>query len=158
MRDPDAVRPEPGAEPSEPDTERSDPDPARWNPPAPSDPRPATGPAASLLGEGRRRYEAGDFADAEPLARRALELRPADGPAEPRAEALQLVAEIAFSRGRYPEAMALADEARELRRGATPESIAETDNLLGIIALAQGDVAAAKPLIEAGLTMRTEAL
>ena len=32
--------------------------------------------ADALLAEGRRRYEAGDYADAEPLAKRALELLP----------------------------------------------------------------------------------
>ena len=113
---------------------------------------------AELLAEGRRRYEAGDFADAEPLARRALELRPRSGPAGPRAEALQLVAEIAFSQGRYPEAQDVATEARDLRTAGSPEEIAETDNLLGIIALARGDAAGARPLLERGLAAREAAL
>ena len=113
-----------------------------------------TSPGSELLAEGRRRYEAGDLADAEPLARRALELRPADGPAEPRAEALQLVAEIAYSLGRYSEAQDLAADARRLRDGGTAEAVAETDNLLGVIALARGDVAAGLGLIRTGFEAR----
>ena len=49
---------------------------------------------AELLAEGRRRYEAGDTADAEPLARRVLELRPSGSPPAERSEALQLLAEV----------------------------------------------------------------
>jgi tetratricopeptide (TPR) repeat protein len=113
---------------------------------------------AELLAEGRRRYEAGDFADAEPLARRALELRPPAGSAGPRAEALQLVAEIAFSQGRYPEAQDIAGQARDLRAGGSAEEAAETDNLLGIIALARGDATAARALLERALAARETTL
>ncbi|MEA2549338.1 MAG: hypothetical protein QOE42_1936, partial [Chloroflexota bacterium] len=113
---------------------------------------------AELLAEGRRRYEAGDFADAEPLARRALELRPPAGSAGPRAEALQLVAEIAFSQGRYPEAQDIAGQARDLRAGGSAEEAAETDNLLGIIALARGDAAGARVLLERALAARETTL
>jgi tetratricopeptide (TPR) repeat protein len=111
---------------------------------------------AELLAEGRRRYEAGDVADAEPLARRALELRPEDGPA--RAEALQLVAEIEYGQGRYADAQQTAEAARRLRDGSGAEALAETDNLLGIIAVARGDVPAALPLLEGALAARERAL
>jgi tetratricopeptide (TPR) repeat protein len=111
-----------------------------------------------LLIEGRRRYEAGDVADSEPVARRALELRPPGGPAGPRAEALQLVAEIAFSQGQYPEAQDMALEARDLRIAGSPEEVAETDNLLGVIALARGDVAVGRTILERALAVREAAL
>ena len=120
--------------------------------------RGSTAPGAELLVEGRRRYEAGDIADAEPLARRALELRPPGGPPDARSEALQLVAETEYSQGHYAEAARTAAEARSLRDGAAPDVVAETDNLLGIIALARGDVATALPLIRGGFEARAATL
>jgi tetratricopeptide (TPR) repeat protein len=85
--------------------------------------------ATALLVEGRRRYEAGDFADAEPLARRALELLAPDANPLERAVAVQLAGECAFSQGQYREARALADQAAGLRAGAGDAEVAETRNL-----------------------------
>ena len=113
---------------------------------------------AELLAEGRRRYEAGDTADAEPLARRVLELRPPGTSAAERSEALQLVAEVAYGQGRYAEAQAAAEEARALRATATEVDIAETDHLLGIIAVARGDPATGLPLLESARDRRIAAL
>ncbi|HYM84212.1 MAG TPA: tetratricopeptide repeat protein, partial [Candidatus Dormibacteraeota bacterium] len=105
--------------------------------PSPVEAPPA--PGAELVAEGRRRYEAGDHADAEPLARRALELRPPGSDPAARSEALQLLGEVCYGRGRYAEARALADEAAALRAGAPDEDRAETENLQGILDLALGD-------------------
>lgn len=94
---------------------------------------------AALLAEGRRRYEAGEYADAEPLARRALELLPPGSAPLERAVAVQLAGECAFSLGRYREARELADEAAALRDGAPDEDVAESRNLQGIVDVALGD-------------------
>lgn len=94
---------------------------------------------AALLAEGRRRYEAGEYADAEPLARRALELLPPGSAPLERAVAVQLAGECAFSLGRYREARELADEAATLRDGAPDEAVAESRNLQGIVDVALGD-------------------
>ena len=115
---------------------------------------PAADPADALLAEGRRRYEAGDFADAQPLARRALELLPKGSDAHSRAVAVQLAGECAFSIGRYPEARDLADEAIALRTGAADADRAESLNLRGIVDLSLGDAAAGHQRVKAALALR----
>ena len=95
--------------------------------------------ADALLAEGRRRYEAGDYADAEPLAKGALDLVPPGSGPLARAAAVQLVGECAYSLGRYREARELADEALGLRVGAPEADVAESRNLQGICDIALGD-------------------
>ncbi len=116
------------------------------------------GPADALLAEGRRRYEAGDFADAEPLARRALELLPSGVESSARAVAVQLAGECAFSLGRYREARDLADEALTLRAAAPEADRAESLNLRGIVDLSLGEAEAGHERVAAGLAMREAAL
>jgi tetratricopeptide (TPR) repeat protein len=115
-------------------------------------------PAADLVAEGRRRYEAGDYADAEPLATAALGLRPDGTDAPARSEALQLVGEIQYSLGRYPEARALADEAALLRAGAPDDARAETLNLQGVIDVAFDDPQRGLARLEEALRLRETAL
>ena len=119
---------------------------------------PAADRADALVAEGRRRYETGDFADAEPLARRALELLPAGSDARGRAVAVQLAGECAFSMGRYPEARDLADEAIALRTGAPEADRAESLNLRGIVDLSLGDAAGGNERVAEALRLREAAL
>jgi tetratricopeptide (TPR) repeat protein len=116
------------------------------------------GPAEALLAEGRRRYEAGDFADAEPLARRALELLPPGSDPPARAAALQLAGECAFSLGRYREARDLADDALALRAGGPIADVAESLNLRGIIDLSLGDADAGHERVGEALRLRESTL
>ncbi len=118
-----------------------------------------TDPAASaLLIEGRRRYEAGEYADAEPLARRALELLPPGSNPLARAVAVELAAECAYGLGRYRDARELADEAAGLRAGAPATDVAETRNLQGVIDIALGDHDAGYARLVDALRLREAAL
>jgi tetratricopeptide (TPR) repeat protein len=114
--------------------------------------------ADALLAEGRRRYEAGDYADAEPLAMRALQLLPPGSDPLARAGAVQLAGECAYSLGRYREARALADEAAGLRAGAPDADVAESRNLQGICDIALGDHEAGYERVAEGLRLREAAL
>jgi tetratricopeptide (TPR) repeat protein len=116
-------------------------------------------PAVSgLLDEGRRRYEAGEYADAEPLAARALDLLPPGSIPLDRAVAVQLAGECAYSLGRYHEARTLAEEAAALRAGAPNPDLAETWNLLGVIDIALGDHEAGHARLADALRLREAAL
>ncbi len=109
---------------------------------------------ANLLAESRRRYEAGDYDDALPLAQRARELAVRGSAPAEQSAAVQLAGEIAYSQGRYSDAGALATEALGLRQGAPGVDRAETLNLLGIVDLAVGDPAHGLARIEASLRLR----
>jgi tetratricopeptide (TPR) repeat protein len=113
---------------------------------------------AALVSEGRRRYEAGDYTDAEPLAQRAVELRPPGSDPALRAEALQLQGEVVYGLGRYRDARAIAEAAAALRAGAAPVDRAETTNLLGIIDLSLGDAASGLARVEEAYRDREAAL
>ena len=118
-------------------------------------------PAADLVAEGRRRYEAGDYADAEPLAQHALKLRSDTEPAVPpaaRSEALQLAGEIAYSMARYAEARSLAEAALALRPDPASAEHAETETLHGVIDLAVDDVAAGLTHLERAFVTRESVL
>jgi tetratricopeptide (TPR) repeat protein len=112
----------------------------------------------ALLAEARRRYEAGDYADAEPLAKRALELLPPGRDPLARAVAVQLVGECAYSLGRYREARGLADEAVGLRAGASDADVAESRNLQGICDIALGDHEPGYERVADALRLREAAL
>ena len=112
----------------------------------------------ALLVEGRRRYEAGDYADAEPLAERALDLLPPGSDRLARAVAVQLAGECAYSLGRYREARTLADEALSLRAGAPDADVAESRNLQGICDIALGDHEAGYERVADALRLREAAL
>ncbi|HEY5629301.1 MAG TPA: tetratricopeptide repeat protein, partial [Candidatus Limnocylindrales bacterium] len=116
--------------------------------------------ALALLAEGRRRYEAGDYADAEPLARRALELLSSDATGDrlARSGAVQLAGECAYSLGRYREAGDLADEALALRAGASDADVAESMNLRGIVDLSLGDHERGHERVASALRLREAAL
>jgi tetratricopeptide (TPR) repeat protein len=114
--------------------------------------------ATALLIEGRRRYEAGDYADAEPLAQKALELLPGGSDPLARAVAVQLAGECAYSLGRYREARALADEATALRADGPPADLAESRNLRGICDTSLGDSAGGYERIADALRLREAAL
>jgi tetratricopeptide (TPR) repeat protein len=116
--------------------------------------------ALALLAEGRRRYEAGDYADAEPLARRAVELLPAAAGVDQRARAVavQLLGECAYSLGQYREARELADQALALRAGASDAEIAESMNLQGIVDLSLGDNERGHERVASALGLRESAL
>jgi tetratricopeptide (TPR) repeat protein len=114
------------------------------------------GVGSALLAEGRRRYEAGDIAEVEPLARAAVANARDAGRHSPTAlaAALQLLGEVLFSAGRYPEARAAADEVAAIRVDATPVDRAETLNLLGVVDLALSDPATALGRLEEALALR----
>ena len=114
--------------------------------------------ADALLAEGRRRYEAGDYADAEPLAKRALELLPPGSEPQARAVAVQLAGECAYSLGRYREARGLSDEAAGLRAAAPEADVAESRNLQGICDIALGDHQAGYERLADALLLREAAL
>lgn len=115
------------------------------------------GHAATLLTEGRRRYEGGDYAEAEPLARGALETAREHGDARLETAALQLLGECAYSLGRYAEAAQLAADtlARRPERGVDR---AETRTLEAVVAIARGEPADALAPLEEALAVRESLL
>ena len=117
--------------------------------------------AGSLVAEGRRRYDAGDLAEALPLARQAVGLRRSSGagPAE-LAEALRLAGELSFELGEYDGARAIAEEALTLDRAAGADGAAQGAdlNLLGVCDLVAGDNASAGKLLARSLELSQAAL
>ncbi len=117
--------------------------------------------AASLVAEGRRRYDEGELAEALPLARQAVDLRRTGGagPAE-LADALRLAGELSFELGDYDRAKTVADEALALDRtaGADGAALGADLNLLGVCALVVGDNRTSGQLLAKSLEFRQAAL
>jgi tetratricopeptide (TPR) repeat protein len=118
---------------------------------------PDPGHAGAVLAEGRRRYEAGDYAQAEPLAQGALDAARSACDERLETAALQLLGECAYSLGRYPDAAALVAQvlARRPERGVDR---AEARTLEGVVAISRGDPASGLVALDEALEDREGAL
>ena len=116
--------------------------------------------AALLNTVGRTHVVLGTYEDADPLLRRALELRRTDpgAPARDVGESVMALGVLRFSMGRYAEAEPLFREALAIHRSAYGDehlAVAESLNDLAMtLQRKDGDHAGARPLLEESLAIR----
>jgi tetratricopeptide (TPR) repeat protein len=108
---------------------------------------------SSLLGQARQLYEAGKYAEAVPLAQRAVELAEKQfGPEHPNVvTSLNNLAELYREQGRYAEAEPLQKRALaigEKTLGPEHPRVAISLNNIALIYQAQGRYAEAEPLLQ----------
>jgi tetratricopeptide (TPR) repeat protein len=115
--------------------------------------------SVDLLGEARRRVDAGDPRSAMRLAERALELARSAGSSPDIAACAQILGECRYITGDVEGARALAVEALRIDEAAgDPGRLGADLNLLGVVELTLGRGDEALPLLQRSFDLRTAAL
>ena len=115
--------------------------------------------SVDLLGEARRRIDAGDPRSAQRLAERALELSRSSGSSREVAACAQILGECLYVVGDVPAARALAEEALRLDEAdGDPARLGADLNLLGVVELTLGRADEALPLLRRSYDLRADAL
>lgn len=115
--------------------------------------------SVDLLGEARRRVDAGDPRSARRLAERALALSRAAGSSKEVAACAQILGECLYIIGDIVGAQALAEEALQLdEAGGDAAALGADLNLLGVVELTVGRTNEAMPLLQRSYDLRASAL
>jgi tetratricopeptide (TPR) repeat protein len=115
--------------------------------------------SVDLLGEARRRIEAGDPTSARRLAERALAMARESGSPRAVASSAQILGECLFVIGDVDGARVLAGEALQLDEATgDPAALAADLNLVGVVHLTAGQNDAALPILQRSYDLRTSAL
>ncbi|HEX9633874.1 MAG TPA: tetratricopeptide repeat protein [Candidatus Limnocylindria bacterium] len=115
--------------------------------------------SGDLLGEARRRVDAGDPRSAQRLAERALEVSRAAGASREVAACAQILGECLYIIGDVPAARALAEEALRLDEAdGDPARLGADLNLLGVVELTLGRTEQALPHLRRSYELRAEVL
>ena len=113
--------------------------------------------STDLLGEARRRLDAGDPSSALRLAERALESARATGATRALAEAAEIVGEALYAVGDLDRARPLAEEAVRLSESLDEhEPLGAALNLLAVVDLTEGRADEAIPLLRRSYDVRAQ--